>query len=262
MYRHTIHRLFTFILRPFTAILLAIYTTAGTYAATPYDYNGIRGDSLSVYPEWMFQFSPIDDTDRYTRLTEDDYRRVADELGIEIATIKAVSDIEAGKTHQGFLSPEKPIINFSVTLFRQLLTRAGMNPGKYSRSEALSRLNLKKYGSYGNAQYARLNSAKEINHRLAIESTYWGMFQIGGFNWKLCGAESPDDFVELVSTSEAMQLELFARFITNTGMLKHLKNKNWKAFAKAYNGPRALKRGYHTRLKRAYNRYSNNHTSQ
>ncbi|MDE5686797.1 MAG: hypothetical protein K2I26_09595 [Paramuribaculum sp.] len=38
--------------------------------------------------------------DAISRLTDDDYREVADRLGIEIATIKAVVEIEAGAAHE------------------------------------------------------------------------------------------------------------------------------------------------------------------
>ena len=82
--------------------------------------------------------------------------------------------------------------------------------------------------------------------------TFWGMFQIGGFNYKLCGCESVDEMVRLMSYSELQQLELFATFITNTGMLADLKNKNWSCFARKYNGASYARRGYHTKMAKAY----------
>ena len=83
------------------------------------------------------------------------------------------------------------------------------------------------------------------------------MFQIGGFNWKKCGAESVEDFVSRMSRSERDQLELFAAFIrNNNGMLEAIRNKNWLRFALIYNGPKAKSRGYHTRLAKAYKRFS------
>ena len=82
------------------------------------------------------------------------------------------------------------------------------------------------------------------------------MFQIGGFNWKKCGAESLDDFVCRMSRSERDQLDMFASFISTTGLVKHLKTKNWAAFARGYNGPGYAKRAYHTRMARAYSRHS------
>ena len=53
--------------------------------------------------------------------------------------------------------------------------------------------------------------------------------------------------------SELMQLELFAHFVTNNGMLKHLKNKNWYGFARLYNGKYAKR--YAARMANAYKRY-------
>ena len=91
-----------------------------------------------------------------------------------------------------------------------------------------------------------------INPHAAIEGTFWGMFQIGGFNWKKCGAASPEEFVRLMSRSERDQLELFAEFIVNSGLLSSLKAKNWRKFAAGYNGPSYASRGYHTRLAKAY----------
>ncbi len=41
-----------------------------------------------------------------SRLTDDDYREVAERLGVEVAAIKAVVDIEAGRAHEGFFLPE------------------------------------------------------------------------------------------------------------------------------------------------------------
>lgn len=197
----------------------------------------------------------VDKDTRYTALSEDDYKRVANELGIEIAVIKAVSDIEAGKSHQGFISPGMPTLNFSRNMFNSNLRRRGITVSSSVRrsSEAFKALNRKKYGSYGKAQHARLKSAMEIDSVSAILSCYWGMFQIGGFNWKKCGCSSPQEFAKKMSESELMQLELFAHFITNNGMLKHLKNKNWYGFARLYNG-RYAKR-YAARMATAYKRY-------
>lgn len=204
------------------------------------------------------QAAAADSADRYTRLTIADYERVAAELGIEVATIRAVSDIEAGKTHKGFFEAGKPVINFDRSIFTSRLRRSGKNVARARKQHpgAFAKLNLARYGSYGKAQHARLESGMAIDSVIAMESTFWGMFQIGGFNWKKCGAESIDRFVEQMSHSEEMQLELFARFVKNTGMLPALKAKNWRQFARAYNGPRYASRGYHIRLARAYAKYS------
>ncbi|MDE6437620.1 MAG: N-acetylmuramidase family protein [Muribaculaceae bacterium] len=188
-------------------------------------------------------------------LTEDDYAEIAAQLGIEPEAIHAVVDIEAGATHSGFSKENMPIINFDLRVFRRTAERRKINLGQHSASEALGNLNVRKYGSQQAAQHARLAAAMKIDSITAIESTFWGMFQIGGFNWKLCGAASPQDFVDRCSRSEFDQLQLFANFITNTGLTKYLKDKNWAAFAKYYNGPAYASQGYHTKMANAYQKY-------
>ena len=81
------------------------------------------------------------------------------------------------------------------------------------------------------------------------------MFQIGGFNWKLCGCSDIQEFVRRMSTSEREQLELFAAFIKSIGIDKALRNKDWATFARRYNGPSYASRGYHTRMAKAYQRH-------
>jgi hypothetical protein len=194
---------------------------------------------------------------RSGRLTEEDFEEVARELGVEVPAIKAVVEIEAGKSHQGFWSEGHPLINFDLTVFRKMAQRNGVNIGKYTKSHAVvfARPNLTRYGSQQAAQQARLDAARTIHDLSAIQATFWGMFQIGGFNWKKCGASSADEFVKLMSRSERDQLELFATFVRNAGLLDALRNKNWAQFARGYNGNSYASRGYHTRMAAAYAKY-------
>ena len=102
---------------------------------------------------------------------------------------------------------------------------------------------------------SQLINARKTNADGAYMGTFWGMFQIGGFNYKLCGCSDVNEFVRIMSESEFSQLELFAKFITNTGMLADLKNKNWAGFARKFNGASYARRGYHTRMAAAYRRF-------
>ena len=54
----------------------------------------------------------VDDKSRYDHLTEEDFRIVAEELGVEVAAMKAVVVIEAGSAMRGFSAPGVPVINF------------------------------------------------------------------------------------------------------------------------------------------------------
>lgn len=229
--------------------------------------------ACAVYGHRIYAFDPIEkemaviadtvesviaeESKEILRLTEEDYQDVAEMLGVETAAIKAVVDIEAGKQHQGFFAPGKPLVNFDLSMFRQHARRNGINLSRYSRSHSMvfSSPNARRYGSTQAAQQERLRTARTIDEKTAVQGTFWGMFQIGGFNWKLCGCESIDDFVERMSRSERDQLELFANFIKNSGMLPALKSKNWAAFARRYNGASYASRGYHTRMAAAYVRH-------
>ena len=191
------------------------------------------------------------------RLTDTDFEEVARELDIDPATIHAVVDIEAGRAHSGFNADSTVVINFDLSMFRSMAKRNKVNLSKYTKRypEVFARPNIRKYGNQQRAQHARLRQAMEIDSLTAIQGTFWGMFQIGGFNWKKCGAKSSADFVERMSRSERDQLELFANFLRSTGLDRHLRSHNWAAFARGYNGPSYARRGYHTRLARAYAKY-------
>ena len=191
-------------------------------------------------------------TDTILPLTEKDFAEVAEALGVETAAIKAVVDIEAGRTHEGFSAPGVPLINFDLSMFRRFAQRRGVNLARYSKTHPVVFTSHR--GSQKKAN-ERLRAARTINPHAAIEGTFWGMFQIGGFNWKKCGCESIEEFEQKMSRSERDQLDLFANFITTTGLVKHLKNKNWAAFARGYNGPSYASRGYHTRMASAYARH-------
>lgn len=183
------------------------------------------------------------------RLNDDDYADVARRLDIDIAAIKAVVDVETGRQHIGFCAPHLPIVYFDAKVFKRNCTRRGI---------VLSGgASLIKSGHGVNQQQAhqRLRQAIEIDSIAAVESTFWGMFQIGGFNWKLCGCRNLTEFVRQMQLSEPAQLQLFANFLVNTGLVKYLREKNWHAFARSYNGPRYAARGYHTRLARAYKKH-------
>lgn len=195
-------------------------------------------------------------------LREEDFEEIAREIDVETAAIKAIVEIETGKTHRGFHTDGKPIINFDLTLFRRAAARRGINLSKYKDSPALKPVDIRKYGSQQAAQQARLDAAMAIDSIAAIESTFWGLFQIGGFNWKLAGAPNREAFVEKMSKSEYEQLRMFADFMNNTGLLKHLRSKNWAAFARLYNGPAYASRGYHTRMATAYKKYKKQQTAQ
>lgn len=214
----------------------------------PKDYIVFGGDTI------RFDFDAMIG---HKALTERDYAEVARELGVETAAIKAVVEIETGRTRRGFNPDGTPVINFDLAVFRKMARKNGINLSRYSRSHpaVFRRPDIAAHGSQQAAEHVVYNSAADIDELTAIEGTFWGMFQIGGFNWRMTGASSPAEFVARMSANERQQLELFAGFIRRSGLLKHLQAKNWGAFARGYNGPQYASRRYHTRLANAYNKY-------
>lgn len=227
-------------------------TVADSAAIMDGNFYIFEGDTL------FSAYIPVIELPHSGPLTDADFFEIADSLGVEAAAIKAVVEIETGATRAGFHTDGRPLVNFDLGLFRRAAARRGVNlaSGRAEHPEVFQPLNIPRYGSHQGAHYVRLDGAMDIDSIAAIESTFWGMFQIGGFNWKLAGADSHHDFVDRISRSEYDQLVLFANFIRNTGLLKHLRAKNWSAFAKLYNGPGYAARGYHTRMAAAYRRYS------
>lgn len=189
------------------------------------------------------------DSLRYTGLTEDDFRLVAEELGVETATIKAVVAIEAGIQMKGFWAPGVPVINFDRKMYARFRSKAQSKAGAKGEQVPPG------LTGYALREWTQLINARKVNAEGANLGTFWGMFQIGGFNYRKCGCESVDEFVRLMAYSELEQLELFAAFITNGGMLADLRNKNWAGFSRKYNGPGYARRGYHIKMAAAYKKY-------
>ncbi|MDE5808283.1 MAG: N-acetylmuramidase family protein [Muribaculaceae bacterium] len=190
-----------------------------------------------------------DSKTRYTSLTDADFRRVAQRLGVEVAAIKAVVVIEAGEKMEGFWAPGVPVVNFDRTMYNRYRAKAKNSKGNPSEKVPSG---LK---GYPLSEWTQLVTARKTNVDGANMGTFWGMFQIGGFNYRLCGCQTVGEMVRLMSYSELEQLELFATFLINTGMVADLKKKNWAAFAKKYNGPNYARRGYHTKMANAYARF-------
>ncbi len=190
-----------------------------------------------------------DSATRYTELTEADFKLVAEELGVELAAIKAVVLIEAGVQMKGFWAPGVPVVNFDKTMFTRFRAKATSSGG--AKGETVP----KGLSGYGLKEWTQLINARKVNVDAANMGTFWGMFQIGGFNYKRCGCDTVDEFVRRMAESELAQLELFAAFIIKGDMLDDLKKKNWAGFARKYNGAGYAKRGYHTKMAAAYKKF-------
>ena len=182
-------------------------------------------------------------------LTEDDYKEAALKLGCDVAAVKAVSEVESGP-HGAFLSSGDPVILFERHKFSRF------TGGKYDQSNP--GISNKIAGGYGpiSQQHARFQEAAALDQDAALMSCSWGRFQVMGFHWKDLGYPTLKDFVDGMYLSEAHHLDSFVRYVEKYGLAKHLKSKNWAAFARGYNGKDYKINKYDQKLAAAYKKHS------
>lgn len=234
--------------RPAASLLLALALGASAFGAEAARDEAEELEMSQLVDALLGSLPPEDAKTRYSSLSDADFEMVAAELGVEVAAIKAVARIEAGEAMKGFWAPGVPVANFSQALFNKYKTK--VSGRKIPDGKVPSGLK-----GYALKEWTALVNARKTNADAADMGTYWGMFQIGGSHYKLCGCKSVAEMVDLMSHSELMQLELFARFIKGSGMLPSLRDKDWKTFARKYNGPAYAKRKYHTRMAAEYEKY-------
>lgn len=173
-------------------------------------------------------------------ITEQDYIRAAETLSCEVAVIKTVDQVESHGT--GFLSTGEVVILFEPHIFWRQLQRARVRPEillkeKPGYSDIL--YEFWQPGKYGplSTQWDRLRKAAEINLVAAYKSASFGRFQIMGFNHEKCGYKTVIEFAKMMERDEVYHLKSFVCLLKQTGIDKYLAAKNWKAFAREYNGP-------------------------
>lgn len=190
------------------------------------------------------------------KLTDADFANAAGLLGVETAAVRAVLEVETGNKG-GFLAPGKPTILFEGHVFWRRLSERGLNPTNYQKGneDILYPKWTKAYYKGGMGEYERLERARVIHREAADSSASWGLAQIMGFNYGVCGCTNVDEFVRLMSESEGRQLELFVRFIQGNKWDRYLKELDWKEFARHYNGPAYEQNQYDKKLATTYAKY-------
>lgn len=180
---------------------------------------------------------------------------VARNSSMEPAALLAVAEIESGGlAYAEIAGRREPLIRFEGHYFD--LRLAGMK-----REQArLANLAHPKAGKIANpltqaGRWRMLERAASIDRAAAYESTSWGLGQVMGAHWKMLGFASVEEMVGEARSGAAGQARLMAGYIAATGIDKALARRDWRAFARAYNGPAYQKNGYHTKLERAWRRY-------
>jgi hypothetical protein len=187
--------------------------------------------------------------------TTEEYRRIAERLGIDGPTLMAVKEVEMSAS--GFLRDGHPVIRFERHYFHNL------TGGRYDMSHpGISDSRPGGYGLPGAAQWALLKEAYEVDPDAAYRSTSFGTAELMGDYYKQAGFETVAEFVRFVSRTEANQLEAWARWLQPSGALEPLRRHDWAAFARKHNGTGFARNQYVPRLKSAYERAVQQFASQ
>ncbi|MRG92984.1 N-acetylmuramidase domain-containing protein [Polyangium spumosum] len=186
------------------------------------------------------------------KLVPSDFDAAARELGCESAAVRAVAEVESGG-RSGFDAQKRPKILFEVHKFRKHTARRYDQTHPHLSAPYDS---PRRRESYRKDQWAVLREAFALDPEAAAKSCSWGMFQVMGENYEMCGWRSVRTFVEDMFVSEAQHMRAFLGFCRDKRLTRHLITKNWAAFALGYNGEDYASNQYHTKMAEAYRRYA------
>lgn len=178
-----------------------------------------------------------------------DISLAAARLAIPPAAVRAVLRVETGGAG-GFLSDGsgRPRILFEAAVFGRLTRHVhdekhpSISAPRWDRSLYVG----------GAGEYDRLARACELDRHAAIMSASWGLFQVMGQNFGLCGFRTAEEFVAAMAEGEGEHLRAFCGFCESAGCADELQRRDWAGFARIYNGPGFRANRYDEKLAIAY----------
>jgi hypothetical protein len=185
------------------------------------------------------------------RLTPADIKAAANKIGCDVATLKAVMAVESRNT--GYDHLNRPIILFEPHVFYRNL-EGDQRAAAVKAGVAYAKWGTRPYPKGSDGNYGRLETARAINNERAFRSISMGMGQVLGENYRAAGCSSAGKMFVEACESEALQLGHMVNFIIANGLADELRNRQWAAFARRYNGPGYRKNRYDTLLANAYRR--------
>lgn len=172
-------------------------------------------------------------------ISDQAFKDTARKLGVEEATIRAVAKIEGG-SKAFYTDTNFPIVRMENHIIKRYCDNNKLQCPDFGKNQT------------GINEWYRFKKAYDWNKKAAIYSTSFGMFQIMGFNYAYVGWPSLESFYASMSESADEQLKAFVNFVIKKKLVTALKNHDWKAFAKGYNGATYYVLQYDVKLKNAY----------
>ena len=180
-------------------------------------------------------------------LTPNDFLRASRLLKCDVSAIQAVAEVES---NEGGFNPDGSLIMlFEPHIFWKQLRKRDIRPELYANRKEYKNIlspvwNPNLYPKSQKERYDQLELAAKIHPEAAYESCSWGMFQILGRNATAIGYESARQMIEEFKKGVTEQLTGFIRYILAYYLDDELRNHDWKAFARGYNGPEYWKNKY------------------
>lgn len=179
---------------------------------------------------------------------------LADNIGCELNVLKAILEVESGgdafdKHGRLIILPEKHV--FRRQLPKELRAKAlyiGLAAKRWTRA------NYKGLGGKGSdARWNLLQDMADLHETAALNSASYGSAQIMGFNHEICGYPTVTEFVLALAEDDERQISAFVAFLERSGLRQALRDRDFQAIARKYNGSGQVKR-YAGMMLRAYRR--------
>ncbi len=161
----------------------------------------------------------------------------AEELKLDPAALLAVVEVESGgRVYARLDGRDAPLIRWEGHVFHRRL------PPDFRERAMQAGLSSPRAGEIANPRkqtdrYAMLRWAEEIDLDAAPQAVSWGVGQVLGENWDWLGYRSPQELAAEAYSGLTGQIRLMVRFIERRGLREVLQERDWAAFARAYNGP-------------------------
>jgi hypothetical protein len=180
-------------------------------------------------------------------LTTEDLKALATAFKVEPAALLAVLKVESGKS--GFRADGRLVILLEAHhVWKRLLARK-INPLPFMKYVPMccqpTWAKAKQY--YNTDSWRRIEAGLawvkkyratqyDSYRRALLESCSMGRPQIMGWHYANLGYENIDKMVEDFERGEREQIFKMLEFMQRNNLLVHLRTRNWRAFARGYNG--------------------------
>ena len=181
---------------------------------------------------------------------------LANEMEIEPAALLAITEVESGgRALFDINGKREPAIRFEGHYFDRRLV------GRIRDQARKAGLSAPDAGHIRNPKTQRerwllLERAMSIHKKAAHESTSWGLGQVMGAHWEWLGYRNIDELVAEARSSVGGQVRLMLNFIDKAGLKTALQEKDWRNFARRYNGSAFARNHYDTRMATAFERWN------